>query len=100
MRVEDKTNGCKHCPDFNLVIVNFDKFKSVDNELDEPVILASEASQVFYSRDLKNPSWWVVIHSPKRLTSQVDDLEIASDFQSTLEVRPHLETLLKLHGSV
>ena len=100
VRVEDKTNCCKQCPDSNLVMVNLDKFKSSDNELDEPVILASEASQVFYSKDLKNPNWSVVIHSPKRLTSRVDELEIPSSFQSTLEDEPHLEDLLKQHGSV
>ncbi|EYU40698.1 hypothetical protein MIMGU_mgv1a021759mg, partial [Erythranthe guttata] len=54
VRVEDKVNGCKHCPDSNLVMVNFDKFKSCSSELDEPVILASEATQVFNSKDLKN----------------------------------------------
>lgn len=42
-------------------MVNFNDFKSFGNELDEPVILASEASQVFYSQDLKNPDWRVVI---------------------------------------
>ena len=36
VRVQDKINGCKHCPDSNLVMVNFDKFKSTNNELDEP----------------------------------------------------------------
>ena len=98
VRVEDKANGCKHCPDSNLVVVNFDKFKSVSNELDEPAILASQASQVFYSKDLKNPNWWVVIHSPKRLTKKVDELEIPTIFQSTLEDQPHLEDLLKQYG--
>ena len=56
VRVEDKANGCKHCTDSNLVMVNFEKFKSIDSVLDELVILASEASQVFYSRDLRNPN--------------------------------------------
>ena len=100
VRVEDKTNGCKLCTDSNLVMVNFDKFKSVDNEYDEPAILASKASQVFYSKDLKNPNWWVVIHSPKRLTSQVDDLETPTIFQSILEDQPHLESLLKRYNSI
>ena len=56
MRLEDKKNSYKLCTDSNLVIVNFDKFKSVNNEYDEPSILASEASQVFYSKDLKIPN--------------------------------------------
>jgi len=100
VRVEDKTNGCKHCSDSNLVMVNFEKLKSTSSELDEPAILAFEASQVFYSRDPQNPNWWVVIHSPKRLTSRVDELEIPTIFQSTLEDQPHLENLLKQHGTV
>lgn len=66
VRVEDKTNGCKHCPKSNLVMVNFDKLKSSSSELDEPVILASEASQVFYSKDLGNPSWWVGLYIHRR----------------------------------
>lgn len=99
VRVEEKTNGCKNCPDSNLVMVNFDKLKSCSGELDEPVILASEASQVFYSKDLRNTGWWTVLHAPKRLTSRVDELEVPTDFQSTLEDQPHLEELLKLYGS-
>ena len=80
VRVEDKINGCKHCTDSNLVMVNFDKLKSSGSELDEPVTLASEMSQVLYSKDLRNPNWWVVIHSLKRLTSRVDELEIPMVF--------------------
>ena len=57
VKVEDKTNGCKLCPNSNLVMVNLDKLKSVSSELDEPVILAFEASQVFYSKDIRNPNW-------------------------------------------
>lgn len=74
VREKDKANGCKHCTNSNLVMVNFEKFKSIDSVFDEPVILASEASQVFYSRDLRNPNWSVVLHSPKRLTTRVDEL--------------------------
>ena len=99
VRVEDKINGCKHCTDSNLVMVNLDRLKSVNSELDEPVILASEASQVFYSKDVRKSNWWLVIHSPKRLTSRIDELEIPTDFQSTLEDQPRLESLLKQHGS-
>lgn len=95
VRVEDKTNGCKLCPDSNLVLVNLNKMKSVDQYFDEPVILASEASQVFYSKDLKNPNWSVVIHSPRRLTCRVDSLDVPTVFQSTLEDQPNLKPLMK-----
>jgi len=95
VKVEDRNNGCKMCPDSNLVMVNFNKLKSVDKYTDEPVILACEASQVFYSNDLKNPDWWVVIRSPRRLTNQVDKLDEPTDFQSTIKHEPHLNLLLK-----
>ena len=95
VRVEDKTNGCKLCPDSNLLMVNFNRLKSSDKMLDEPAICAKEAHQVFYSRDLKNPDWWVVIHSPRRMTSQVDQLEVPKDFQSTLAQQPNLRSLLE-----
>lgn len=95
VRVEDKTNGCKLCPDSNLVMVNLNRLKSINNSFDEPVILASEASQVFYSKDLRNPNWWVVIHSPRRLTCEVDDLDAPTVFQSILEDQPSLESLMQ-----
>jgi hypothetical protein len=95
VKVEDKINGCKLCADSKLVMVNMNKLKSNEKYFDEPVILASEASQVFYSKDLKNPDWWVVLHSPKRLTSQVDELDEPSNFQSTLEDQPYLKPLLE-----
>jgi hypothetical protein len=96
VKVEDKVNGYKICEDSNLVMVNLEKLKSINRVFDEPVILASEASQVFYSRDLKNPKWWVVIHPPKRMTSRVDDLEVPNVFHSIVEEQPHLEDLLTL----
>ena len=95
VRVEDKINGCKLCPDSSLVMVNLNKLKSSSNFLDEPAILAKEAGQVFYSQDLKHPDWSVVIHSPKRLTCRVDELHVPSDFQSTLEDQPNLKPLLE-----
>ncbi|OVA11871.1 protein of unknown function DUF4216 [Macleaya cordata] len=98
VKVKDKNNGCKLCPNSNLVMVNLNRPKSGDKYLDEPVILASEASQVFYSKDLKNPNWWVVIHSPKRLTKQVDNLSIPNpeEFQQLFDDEPHLAHLLQL----
>ena len=62
---------------------------------DEPFILASEASQVFYSKDLKNSGWFVVLHTPKRLTTIVDDLEFPTVYQSAFEDNKKLEDLTK-----
>ena len=63
---------------------------------DEPFILASEASQVFYSKDLENDSWSVVLHTPKRLTTNVDDIESPTIYQSTFKDNEKLEDLTKL----
>ncbi|KAF9601817.1 hypothetical protein IFM89_023348 [Coptis chinensis] len=45
------------------------------NEDDEPFILASEAAQVFYCKDLSRDNWHVVLHAPKRLNHDVDVYE-------------------------
>ncbi|KAL6584302.1 hypothetical protein OROMI_003591 [Orobanche minor] len=97
VRVEDKANGCKLCPDSNLVVVNFNRLKNSNNIYNEPVICAKEAHQVFYSWDLKNPDWWVVIHSPRRMNSKVDMVEAPKpeDTQSILTYQPQLRSLLE-----
>ncbi|KAF9616804.1 hypothetical protein IFM89_032654 [Coptis chinensis] len=45
------------------------------NEDDEPFILASEAAQLFYCKDLSRDNWHVVLHAPKRLNHDVDVYE-------------------------
>lgn len=47
VNVGDKTNGCKLCPNSNLLKVKLKKLKSTDKEYDEPAILTFEASQIF-----------------------------------------------------
>ena len=96
VKVEDKINGCKIDPASNLIMINLGKLKNRDNVNDEPFILASEASQVFYSKDLENDSWYVVLHSPKRLTTNVDDIESPTVYQLALEDNEKLEDLTKL----
>ncbi|KAF9610906.1 hypothetical protein IFM89_025494 [Coptis chinensis] len=49
VRVEDKVNRCYTDPDINLTFVNLSKFKGSSKIVDEPFILASQASQVKYS---------------------------------------------------
>lgn len=68
VRVEDNTNGCMVDPNSYLIKVNLSKLKSIDRVQDEPFILASEATQVFYSTDLSVEGWNVVLHTPQRLT--------------------------------
>ncbi|KAI3867906.1 hypothetical protein MKX03_011605 [Papaver bracteatum] len=55
-----------------------------------------EAKQIFYSQNLKNPDWSVVIHSPMGMTRHVDDL-IKPDFEEIQSVtvdEPNLAVLL------
>lgn len=94
VKVEDTTNGCKICPDSNLMLVNLNNLKRIDQPCNEPVILASEASQVFYSKDRKNPNWWVVTHSPSRLTNQADQLDLPIVVRSALADEPHMKSLI------
>ena len=48
-------------------MVNKEKLKGKDKEGDEPFILASQASQVFYSKD-QNKAWMVCFsNGPKKI---------------------------------
>lgn len=96
VNVADKTNGCKVCPDTNLLMVNLKKLKNTDGEYDEPAILASEASQVFYIINTHiNSDWSIVRRSPKRIMDNIDDYEVPTTYQSILKEQPNLEPLLK-----
>ncbi|KAF9626502.1 hypothetical protein IFM89_034436 [Coptis chinensis] len=84
VRVEDRTTGCKVDPDTNLVIVNMEKFKGRNREEDESFILASQAYQVFYSKDLLRPRWFNIFLTPKSMTKDVDALEVPIQLHSTI----------------
>ncbi|KAF9600856.1 hypothetical protein IFM89_013452 [Coptis chinensis] len=71
VHIEDKTNGCIVDPDTNLIFVNLGRFMRNTSEVDEPFILAFEAKQVFYCRDLSRDNWHVVLDAPKRLTQEI-----------------------------
>ncbi|XP_026396156.1 uncharacterized protein LOC113290785 [Papaver somniferum] len=90
-------NGAKICQDSDFPLVNLSRLKSHTNISDEPVILAEEAAQVFYSRDVKHPDWWVYIHTPRGMTAYVDKAEIPGrdSFQDILEEEPHLRKLME-----
>ena len=60
-------HGVSFDVDANLRLVNLSSLYSSDKVGDEPFILAEHAMQVFYSRDLKNPDWHVVLEVPKKI---------------------------------
>ncbi|KAF6140352.1 hypothetical protein GIB67_011371 [Kingdonia uniflora] len=84
VRIEDKVNGCVIDPKTNLIYVNLEKLKRISKEVDEPFVLASQASQVFYCKDLtRNDYWHVVLDAPKKLTQDVDTYEDPLVFKGT-----------------
>ena len=76
VRTED-AHGCRVDPETNLIYVNLRRLKRKTKEDDEPFILASQATQVFYCKDHSRPAdeWHVVLDVPKRLTEDVDSFE-------------------------
>ncbi|XP_026450660.1 uncharacterized protein LOC113350752 [Papaver somniferum] len=91
--VGDK-NACKVDAVSKVVKVNLSKMRSINTVVDESFILASEATQVFYSKDLSEEGWSVVLHSRQRLTSAVDKSEVLISFQSVLTDNENLRKLL------
>ena len=95
VKVEDKTNGCIVDLETNMIMVNIEKFKGKDKEIDEPFILSFQASQVFYSKDQTRPRWFVVLMAPKRLTKDIDALEDPTLFSFSTSENANLEYVLK-----
>ena len=92
--VDDK-NACKVDPTSKLVMVNLSKLTSKNSIHDDPFILASQAIQVFYCKDTKFKGWSIVLHSPKRLTKEIDAIEIdRTMYDSILEENDKLLELL------
>lgn len=99
--VKVETTATRICPESHLVLVKLNKLRSSTKETDEPVILAEEAKQVWYCKDLKSIEDWIATPVPKRLTKDVDNLEkpIDGSYQNVFEVEPHLRCLLDVHGN-
>lgn len=94
VRVEDK-NACMVDSATNMVMVDLTKLKSKNNINDEPFVCAFQnIKQVFYSKYIDNGEWSVVLHSPKRLTTQADALQAPTEFQSALDDNPNLRDFL------
>ncbi|KAF9614193.1 hypothetical protein IFM89_015701 [Coptis chinensis] len=94
VRIEDKTNGCTVDPDMNLVFVNLGRFMRNTSEVDEPFILASEAKQVFYCRDLSRDNWHVVLDAPKRLSQEIDAYKDSLVFEARTSANDSSSTTL------
>lgn len=88
--------GVKMCKDSDYPLVNLSRMKKKNAITDEPVILAEQATQVFYSQDLKEPAYWVPMHPSRRLTISVDSADVPAEgsFQDILAEEPHLRALL------
>ena len=85
VRIEDTVNGCVTDKELDLRYVNFSRFKNNSRENDEPCILASEAKQVFYIKDVTRDDWYVVRDAPKRLCREVDAYEDPLVFEARME---------------
>ncbi|XP_025685089.1 uncharacterized protein [Arachis hypogaea] len=71
--------------------VNFERpIHTGEHEEDEPYILASQASMVYYVDDVVNKGWSIVVHlKPRDLYEMGDEIEEAAD-----EDEPHQEQAL------
>ncbi|KAL5703500.1 hypothetical protein ACHQM5_022040 [Ranunculus cassubicifolius] len=85
VRIEDKKNGCVIDPDSNLTFVNLGRWQKNDNEENEPFIIASEASQVFYCKDISREDWHIVLDAPKRSNTDMDAYEDPIAFDARTE---------------
>lgn len=45
----------------------------------DPYILASQAKQVFYSKESETSTWYVVLKSPSRRYSDVEEIEVNAE---------------------
>lgn len=68
--------------------------------MDEPFILASEATQVFYSKDISDEGLSVVLHSQQGLTSLVDEIEYPTIYQSAFTDNESLEKFMCVGSGV
>ena len=92
----DEKNACKVDPTSKLVMVNLSKFMSKNAIQDEPFILASQTTQVFYCKNVKLDGWSIVLHTPKRLSKAIDSFEIdRTMYTSIIEENEKLIALIE-----
>ena len=68
-------NGVKMEDGFTLV--NLNQSQVLFNR--DPYILASQAKQVFYSREDDTSSWYIILKGPSRRYSEADEEEVNPD---------------------
>ncbi|XP_075669816.1 uncharacterized protein LOC142639540 [Castanea sativa] len=82
--------GCKK-DDFGFLLVNFSRLIHKDDRLiDEPYVLASQVSQVFYVEDVRHKDWVVVVQTKPR---EVFDIGIKA-IDDDEEVDTYMENVL------
>eukprot|EP00268_Persea_americana_P015230 TRINITY_DN16950_c0_g1_i10.p1 TRINITY_DN16950_c0_g1~~TRINITY_DN16950_c0_g1_i10.p1 ORF type:complete len:148 (-),score=13.49 TRINITY_DN16950_c0_g1_i10:41-484(-) len=88
---KEKLNTIFHSfvdPKTNLTMVNMHKFKGNSKEGGERLIFASQASQVFYSKD-QNKAWMVCFsNGPKKIVKKCRRLKILLCFLPLLKKMP------------
>ncbi|KAF9609685.1 hypothetical protein IFM89_017884, partial [Coptis chinensis] len=78
----------------SLENAEWEEFMRNTSEVDEPFILASEAKQVFYCRDLSRDNWHVVLDAPKRLSQEIDAYEDPLVFEARTSANDSSSTTL------
>ena len=94
VRIEN-TNSIRVDPETNLRYVNLERLMRTTKESDEPFILASQASQVFYCKDQSRPTdeWHVVLDAPKRLNQDMDSYEDPLVFEARTNENAYIGAL-------
>ncbi|XP_010451613.1 PREDICTED: uncharacterized protein LOC104733759 [Camelina sativa] len=77
----NKGNGVKEEDRFTLVNLHMNQ----TSFLNDPFILASQAKQVFYSRDDENSPWYVVMRAPPRGYNMMDTVDELVPAQSSVQ---------------
>ncbi|KAF9590966.1 hypothetical protein IFM89_000511 [Coptis chinensis] len=78
----------------SLENAEWEEFMRNTSEVDEPFILASEAKQVFYCRDLSRDNCHVVLDAPKRLSQEIDAYEDPLVFEARTSANDSSSTTL------
>ena len=82
--------GCKK-DEFGFLLINFSRLIHTGDQLiDEYYVLASQASQVFYVKDVRHKDWAVVVKTKPR---EVFDVDINASHDDDDEVGTYLENI-------
>ena len=80
--------------EFGISLVNFSRLIHTGGQLiDEPYVLASQASQVFYVKDVRHKDWAVVVKTKPREVLEVVINASHDDDDNDDEVGTYLENV-------